>query len=96
MGRVDTKKLDEIDRAFDALGTSDVDLFDQLSLIGSTLTAEAEAIASILTEGRTEAARDRIRDGRTKLQPLRKSLTAAIDDLQDAQQKLGYAGSSDD
>ena len=96
MGRVDTKKLDEIDRAFDALGTSDVDLFDQLSLIGSTLTAEAEAITSILTEGRTEAARDRIRDGRTKLQPLRKSLTAAIDDLQDAQQKLGYAGSSDD
>ena len=93
---MDTKKLEEIDRAFDALGTSDVDLFDQLSLIGSTLTAEAEVIASMLTEGRTEAARDRIRDGRTKLQPLRKSLTAAVDDLQDAQQKLGYAGSSDD
>jgi len=91
--RVDAKKLSEIDDAFDELSTADGDLFEQLSQIGWRLAVEAEVIATMLTAGRTEAARERIRDGRTKLQPLRKSLTAAIDDLQEAQEKLGYAES---
>jgi hypothetical protein len=47
----------------------------------------------MLTARNTEAARDRIRLGRENLQPLRKQLTAAISELQDAQRALGYAGS---
>jgi hypothetical protein len=95
-GRVDAEKLKEIDKAFDVLSYADNDLFERLSTIGWILTAEAEDITTMLIEGRSESARDRIRDGRTKLQPLRRSLTAAIEDLQDAQETLGYAESTND
>jgi TIR domain len=90
--RVDAKKLQEIDSAFDQLSTADGDLFQRLSSIGWMLTAESEVIATLLTAGRTEAARERIRKGRENLQPLRKQLTAAINELQEAQRNLGYAG----
>jgi len=92
--KVSTEKLEEIDNAFDVLSTADGDLFEQLSSIGWTLTSEAEVIATILTAGRIEAARDRIRNDRKRLQPIRKSLNTAIDELQDAQETLGYAESS--
>jgi hypothetical protein len=75
--------------------TADGDLFQKLAKIGCQLTSEAEVIATMLTSGQTEAARNRLREGRILLQPLRKSLTAAIHDLQNAQQKLGYAAPSD-
>lgn len=89
--RVDAKKLQEVDSAFDVLSNADGDLFERLSQIGWMLTNESEVIATMLAAGETEAARDRIREGREKLQPLRKRLTAAIGELQDAQQALGYA-----
>ena len=78
------KEAGEIDAAFDKLSTADGDMFLQLSHIGWMLTAESEVIATMLTAGHTEAARDRIRKGRENLQPLRKQLTAAISELQEA------------
>ena len=92
--RIDAKKLQEVDHAFDVLSTADGDMFMTLSHIGSIITSESEAISTLITGNKNKSARDRIRRDRALLQPLRKQLTAAISELQNAQQKLGYAAGS--
>jgi hypothetical protein len=84
----------KIVRSRDTRSTADGEMFQRLSSIGWMLTADSEVIATMLTAGRTEAARDRIREGREKLRHLRKQLTAAMDELLEAQRVLGYAGHS--
>jgi hypothetical protein len=90
--RVNADKLREIDGAFNTLSTADRDMFDELGQIGAMLTSESGEIARMLATGQDEQARARIREGRARLEPLRRQLSLAIDELQEAQQALGYAG----
>ena len=83
--------LAKADATFDRLGTADGDLFFQMEQLGQTLTNEASVIVSLILTGRTQPARDRIAEGRAKLQPLEHELDAALAEFQEIEQSLGYA-----
>jgi hypothetical protein len=65
-------------------------LFRPLELIGELLANESRSVANLLLAGQEPAARQRILDGRAKLQPLEDNLTRAILELQKIESSLGY------
>jgi hypothetical protein len=89
--RVTTELLADADATFDRLGTADGDLFFQMGQLGYVLTSEASVIVTLMLTGRAQAARDRIAEGRAKLQPFEHDLDTALAEFQDIEQSLGYA-----
>lgn len=79
-----------VDVAFDDLGTGDMDLFEPLEKIGELLSNESRAVANLLLAGQEAVARQRILDGRLKLQPFEDKLAEAILELQKTESSLGY------
>jgi hypothetical protein len=65
-------------------------LFRSLVDIGSILTNESRVIVNLLLAGQEGAARQRILDGRAKLEPLEKQLSDAVRELQEVESALGY------
>ena len=59
--------------------------------LGYVLTSEASVIVTLMLTGRAQSARDRIAEGRTKLQPLEHDLDTALAEFQEIEQSLGYA-----
>jgi hypothetical protein len=92
--KVSAPDLERLDTLFARLGTADGDLFRPLVDIGDMLTNESRVVANLLLGGQTDVARQRIKDGRTKLAPLEADLAGAMRDLQQLQSELGYAAPS--
>jgi hypothetical protein len=92
--RLDPRQLQEVDKVFARLGTADGDLFRELAEVGEVLTNESRAIVNLLVAEQEAAARRRIIDGRTKLQPIEQRLESAMHDLQQLQTSPGYAESA--
>jgi hypothetical protein len=89
--RLQEGNLRELDGVFEKLGTADGDLFAQMTQIGETLTNESRVIVNLLLAGQEAAARQRIIEGRRKLEPLEKSLDRAQTELKKLESSLGYA-----
>lgn len=93
-GKLSPQDLQNTDVLFERLGTADGDLFRPLEGIGDILTNESGVIVNLLLAGQEDAARQRIREGRLKLAPLRESLTAAMQEVQELEHSLGYTDST--
>ncbi len=89
-GKLSSAQMDNIDASFQALAQGDADLFEPLEQIGELLSNESRAVATLVLGGQEGAARQRILDGRTKLQPLEDELGSAIKELQKTESSLGY------
>ena len=83
-------EMDNIDATFQVLAQGDMDLFQPLEQIGKLLSNESRAVATLVLGGQQDAARQRILDGRMKLQPLEDELGNAIKELQKTESSLGY------
>jgi hypothetical protein len=83
-------EMDNIDATFQMLAQGDMDLFQPLEQIGELLSNESRAVATLVLAGQQDAARQRILEGRTKLQPLEDELGNAIKELQKTESSLGY------
>ncbi len=89
-GKLTPSDFNAIDHAFNQLSRGDNDLFEPLEAIGELLANESRAVASLLLAGQEPLARQRIIDGRAKLQPLEDDLSKAILELQQIESSLGY------
>lgn len=89
--RMDESKLKDLDEVFERLGTADGDLFSELADIGRILTNESRVIVNLLLAGQEKAARQRIKEGREKLQPVQKAVSEAQRELGEIQTSLGFA-----
>jgi hypothetical protein len=90
LGAAQPEQLKKVDEAFAKLSTADGDLFSALDYVGDVLTEEASAIVGLILSGQQLVARQRIIDGRTKLLPLERQLSSAMDELQQIESSLGY------
>jgi len=90
-GTLSSSDFNAIDLAFNQLSEGDTNLFIPLEYIGEMLANESRAVANLLLAGQESAARQRILNGRAKLQPLEDNLTQAILELQKIESSLGYA-----
>jgi len=89
-GKLSSAQMEDIDASFQALSKGDKDIFEPLEQIGELLSNESRATATLVLGGQKDAARQRILDGRAKLQPLEDELGRAIKELQKAESSLGY------
>ena len=89
--RLDETKLKDLDEVFGRLGTADGDLFSELADIGHILTNESRVIVNLLLAGQEKTARQRITEGRLKLQPVQDVLSEAQRKLGEIQTSLGFA-----
>jgi hypothetical protein len=89
-GKLSSTDMDQIDTAFRMLAQGDMDLFEPLERIGELLSNESRAVATQVLAGQQDAARQRIVEGRMKLQPLEDGLGNAMQDLQRIESSLGY------
>jgi len=85
-----TAEMDSIDATFQVLAQGDMDLFQPLEQMGELLSNESRAVATLVLGGQQDAARQRILDGRMRLQPLEDELGNAIKELQKTESSLGY------
>lgn len=90
-GKLSSAEMGKIDTAFQVLAQGDMDLFEPLERIGELLSNESRAVATLILGGQQGAARQRILNGRMKLQPLEDELGNAIQELQKTESSLGYA-----
>jgi hypothetical protein len=91
--KVSPVELRDADDIFGRLGTADGDLFMPLVQIVDTLTNESRVIVNLLLSRQEPAARQRIREGRRKLEPLELQLSAAMRELQQIEASIGYVRS---
>jgi len=89
-GALTSADSEAFDSAFSDLGTGDMDLFEPLEEIGELLSNESRAVANLLLTGQEAAARQRILDGRLKLQPFEDKLAEAILELKRIESSFGY------
>ena len=84
------EELQQGDVVFNRLGEVDDDLFKQLGEIGRILTKESGAVVKMLIAGQEEAARRRVGNVHSRLEPLRKQLSTAKQELQERGRSVGY------
>jgi hypothetical protein len=90
-GKLSSDEMGRIDAAFQVLAQGDMDLFEPLEQIGVLLSNESRAVATLALGGQQDEARQRVLDGRMKLQPLEEDLGNAMQELQRIESSLGYA-----
>jgi hypothetical protein len=88
---LNTQELQQADEVFSRLSEADADLFQELGKIGKVLTEESGAVVKMLIAGQEDAARSRVGDVHRRLEPLRKQLSKAKQELQQRGRSVGYA-----
>lgn len=88
--RASPEMLRAADGAFAQLSTADGDLFQQMEELGQALTNESKLIANLLLAGQLDAARQRIAEAWSRLDPIEQQLQGARNALQNIQIRLGY------
>lgn len=89
-GKLSSTEMGNIDATFQVLAQGDMDLFQPLEQIGELLSNESRAVVTLVLGRQQDAARQRILNGRTKLQPLEDVLGYAMLELRKTEGSLGY------